>query len=160
MRSFSPATVGLNRASELRDPWAAPGANGGSTSAGHREADLNVGYALAVLVFRSGSLTPAAMTPRPKDTDGLSCYEDEALVPGTGKINVRVIDTERLPKALGCFHDGAGHVSIAPRDENGALDAEALKQWAAARNASEPHEFTRGVLDAIVGNRVLEKEEK
>jgi hypothetical protein len=117
-----------------------------------------------VLVFRSGSLTPSNLTPRPdKDTvgpmRGLSFYDDAAKVPGKGKLNVRVIDTDKLAPPLGVVRHGGGHVSIVPLAQDRTIDDAALERWAAARGTDETHELTQRVLDAVVDSRVLEKEE-
>lgn len=96
-------------------------------------------------VSRGGSDKPDNLTPRAKDTNGLSTYDTlEAATPPGGK--AQVIDTSRLRCLIAC-PDGGGHVSIRPRNP---LD---LADWMAARGTGRTHPLTRELQDAIVDVR-------
>lgn len=96
-------------------------------------------------VFRGGSDKPDNLTPRTKDTDGLSTFDTlEAATPPGGK--AQVIDTSRLRCLVAC-PDGGGHVSIRPRNP---LD---LADWMSARGTRRVHPLTRELQDAIVDVR-------
>ena len=108
-------------------------------------------------VYRKGSDTDLAMTPRPDDDvsadlqqAGLSTWRDlEAAIP-PGKKGQK-IDLAKLDQALlGCFQDEQGHVSIVPVDAGGNLDMMKLAEWAATRGSGAPHPLTMMVVKAIV----------
>lgn len=113
------------------------------------------------LAFRSASGTPKSLTPRLRDTEGskrgLSAFLDAADVPGGRPTKVQVIDLERLRSPLRAMPDGT-HIAIVPVSPDGSIDDAALQAWAAARDAAGEtiHEFTQLVLDAVVGQRVLD----
>jgi hypothetical protein len=105
------------------------------------------------------------MTPRPeKDTEGdkrgLSAFDQAALVPGAPgeQVKVQVIDTDKLPAPLGFVAHGDGHVSIVPKTA-GAIDDDALRAWAATREAEEPSDLTKKLLAAVVGQEKVLKPE-
>ena len=112
------------------------------------------------IVYRYGSATDDALTPRPKDVElsethkpGLSVEENG---PESGK-KAQKIDVALLNKAgLGFFPDDLavggreGHGVIAPVNAAGEVDQAKLEDWASYRCTGKQHRFTLAVLNAIV----------
>src|SRR5437879_4574003 len=111
------------------------------------------------IVFRGGSRTSQALTPRPgKDTTapkgqapGLSVEDvlEDAL--GDGHKKALKLDLSRLKPPLAYFPDDPsnggrrGHGVIAPTDANGQLDQASLDEWASKRASQGdiPHPLTQ-----------------
>src|SRR4051812_17890125 len=112
-------------------------------------------------VYRKGSDSLLAMTPRPDDdvsTDlqeaGLSTWREFTAAVTPGKKGQK-IDLSKLDTAVfGCFQDDDGHVSIVPVDAEGNLDMMKLAEWAATRGAQAPHPLTVMLVKAIVERNI------
>jgi hypothetical protein len=111
-------------------------------------------------VYRFGSATDDALTPRPgKDTSplpgqqpGLSVWEDSS--PDGGKVQ-KIDVAALLPRGLAYLPDDPptapkGHGVIAPITPSGEVDLRALEEWASWRRTGKRHRFTQAVLDAII----------
>lgn len=120
------------------------------------------------IVYRLGSATDDALTPRLKDTTagpgqkpGLSVERDG---PGPG-LKPQKIDVSLLEKnGLGLFEDDplqggrVGHGVIAPVDVRGEVDVTRLQEWASWRQTGKRHHpLTQAVLDAIIEPDVRSK---
>ena len=94
------------------------------------------------LVFRSASGTPTSMTPRPKDTKGLSSFNSlENALPGKNQ----VIDTKKLQNlCANCDNPSTGHVSITPKDMT------QMQGWINSRGSDKVHPLTQELMDAVV----------
>ena len=112
-----------------------------------------------MIVYVWGNLTADNFTPRPgRDTvgragqePGLSAFQ----TPPAGRKSQGIdLDSLRLP--LKAFFDKPdeggteGHVSIAPADHSGKIDAKALEEWVAFRMTGQVHPFTQIIFDAVV----------
>jgi hypothetical protein len=119
-------------------------------------------------VFRRGSATNQALTPRqkidtvarPGSAGGLSVTDE---LKGVDK--AQRIDVDRLKAPLRYFPDDisaggeAGHGVIAPANVTGDVDQAALDQWASCRQSQQDqtHPLTQLVIDAIVERDVRNK---
>lgn len=115
-----------------------------------------------MIVYRRGPATAKNFTPRPgTDTyalpgkaPGLSVWDTVQLAK---KEKAQVLDLTLLKPPLTAFPDDpsdggdAGHFAIAPVNEYGDIDDEALDDWAAARDSGQVHPLTLLVRDAITG---------
>ena len=101
-------------------------------------------------VYRNGPDTPKNLTPRTKDTNGLSANTHP--MPGKNQ----VIDTLKLDKLCAiCDNPKTGHVSIKPKDES------QIQDWINARdNSPENHPLTQELDNAIIGVETLKKRGK
>jgi hypothetical protein len=113
------------------------------------------------IVYRLGSATNDALTPRSQDLEshpgsypGLSV--DESPPPPGRK--AQKIDVALLAQSgLAFFPDDPsqggsnGHGVIAPIDTNGRVDEAILREWAGCRGTGQRHHFTQGILNAIIG---------
>ena len=95
------------------------------------------------LVYRSASGTPDSMTPRPKDSEGLSsAISLEKAMPGKNQI----IDTSKLKNLVAILDNPkTGHVSIVPKDPC------EMEGWIKSRGSGEVHPLTKELMDAVVG---------
>lgn len=93
-------------------------------------------------VYRGGSATDDALTPKPKDVDGLSTFDTPLKATGGHAGKVQKIDTDKL-NDLEAIPNGTGHVSLIPKNRGELAD------WMAARGTGTPH-LTQEVQDAIV----------
>ncbi|HJT43942.1 MAG TPA: RHS repeat-associated core domain-containing protein [Rhizomicrobium sp.] len=94
------------------------------------------------LIYRSASGTPASMTPRAVDTEGLSAADSfkNAL---SGKN--QVIDTSKLKNLCAtCDNPATGHVTIAPKDMS------QMPGWINSRGGTKIHPLTQELMDAVV----------
>src|SRR4051794_15773772 len=117
------------------------------------------------VVFRGGSATNQALTPRPaRDTVGGPGQNPGLSVEDAAPINRKAqkIDVSRLRSPLAYFPDDSaqggrqGHGVIAPADPSGNVDQAALDEWASHRDSKqdEPHPMTQIVINAIVDRDV------
>ena len=91
------------------------------------------------LIYRSGSRSATNLTPRAKDTTGLSAN----LQPMPGKN--QVIDTSKLNNLCAtCDNPKTGHVSITPKDMN------QMQDWIDSRGGNTVHLLTQELIDAVV----------
>ncbi|WLR44447.1 hypothetical protein LC087_18870 (plasmid) [Bacillus carboniphilus] len=92
------------------------------------------------IIYRGGSSTGTNLTPREKDTGGLSYYRKMP----TGKFTATTKEAVDKTKVLKAVIDGTNHVSVKP------TNSADMKGWIASRsNAnSKPHKFTK-ILQAI-----------
>jgi hypothetical protein len=113
------------------------------------------------VVFRGGSATNQALTPRPgRDTVAPSGQQPglsvEDAMPAAGKAQGIAVDLLKPP--LMYFPDDfakggtQGHGVIAPTDGSGNVDQTALEEWASCRETQQDaaHPLTQIVIDAIV----------
>jgi hypothetical protein len=119
-----------------------------------------VGGGTVRFVYRFGTATDDALTPRQKDLlqlagskPGLSV---ELSLPEPGskaqKIDVTLLVVAGLrfvPDNLAAGGRG-GHGVIAPVNEAGVVDEALLQEWAACRGTGTRHRFTQAILNAIV----------
>jgi hypothetical protein len=112
------------------------------------------------IVYRFGSATDDALTPRPKDAEASETHKPglsvEAAEPKAGqkgqKIDVRLLDET----GLGFFPDDPtvggreGHGVIAPINAAGEVDQALLREWVSYRGTGERHHFTQALLNAII----------
>ncbi len=90
-------------------------------------------------VYRTGSGTPTNLTPRLKDTGGLSANVNP--MPGKNQ----VIDTSKLDKLCAvCDNPKTGHVSIKPKDTS------QMQGWIDSRGSGTTHPLTQELMDAVV----------
>ncbi|MFC7623789.1 polymorphic toxin-type HINT domain-containing protein [Microlunatus sp. GCM10028923] len=93
-------------------------------------------------VYRGGSATDDALTPKPKDVDGLSTFDTpQRAAPHGGK--VQKIDTDKL-EDLDAVPNGTGHVSLIPKNRD------ELGPWMESRGSGTPHPLTQEIQGAIV----------
>jgi RHS repeat-associated protein len=108
--------------------------------------DQGVQYAAGILVYRGGSRTEDAFTPRPdKDVPGgISTFDtiEKAARPGE---KVQVIDTSLLKELEAVPDSSSGHVSIRPGN-----DTQLLKEWAGTKKTGNTHRLTLELLNAVV----------
>jgi hypothetical protein len=92
-------------------------------------------------VYRSASGTYQSLTPRPRDTEGLSTFDTPDRMRG----KIKIIDAQKL-RSLEAVTDGGGHVSIRPKDMG------EMEGWIASRDTANenPHPFTQELMDSIV----------
>ncbi len=91
------------------------------------------------LVYRGGSGTPTNLTPRAKDTTGLSGNVNP--MPGKNQ----VIDTSKLDKLCAvCDNAKTGHVSINPKDMS------QMQGWIDSRGSGTTHPLTQELMGAVV----------
>ena len=91
------------------------------------------------LVYRSGSGAPTNLTPRLKDTAGLSAN----INPMPGKN--QVIDTSKLDKLCAvCDNPRTGHVSIKPKEMS------QMQGWIDSRGSGTTHPLTQELMNAVV----------
>jgi hypothetical protein len=92
------------------------------------------------IIYRAGSDTNYNLTPRPKDTGGLSYV----LKMPTGNFTATTKEAVNETKVLKAIIDGSNHVSVRP------TDMRKMQEWIATKeNAnSKPHPFTK-ILKAI-----------
>lgn len=118
------------------------------------------------IVYRGGSRTNQALTPRPGadttapegQTPGLSVFESMS---GERK-KAQKLDVSRLRPPLAYVADDVtkggipGHGVIVPVDADGNVDQTALDEWASHREQQTdvPHPFTQIVIDAITESDV------
>ena len=122
-------------------PFIGIGAN--IAKVGERTADVANAVDVQNLIYRSASGTPASMTPRAANVNGLSAANslDNAL-PGKNQ----VIDTSKLSNLCAvCDNLATGHVSITP------IDATQMQGWINSRGATDIHPLTQELLDAVIG---------
>lgn len=94
-------------------------------------------------VYRAGSDTSDALTPKAKDLDGLSTFDTpQAALPKGGK--AQVIDTTKLKNLEAIPNGRNGHVSLMPKNPD------ELAGWMAARGTGTTHPLTQEIQDAIV----------
>lgn len=112
-----------------------------------------------MIIYVWGNLTADNFTPRPeKDTlgkpgqmPGLSALK---YVPQGNK--AQGIEMESIQLPLKTFPDDVArggspdHFAIAPIDENGEVDLEALRDWASYRKSGKTHKLTQSLLSAVV----------
>jgi RHS repeat-associated protein len=92
------------------------------------------------IIYRGGSDSPTNLTPRIKDTTGLSAN----VSPMPGK-NV-AIDTSKLTNLCAiCDNKKTGHVSITPKDTS------QMQGWIDSRGSESVHPLTQELQDAVVG---------
>ncbi|MDX5405751.1 MAG: hypothetical protein LPK11_01750 [Chromatiaceae bacterium] len=110
------------------------------TTGGKPKADVkNVTKGEDNLVYRGGSGTPTNLTPRAKDTTGLSGNVNP--MPGKNQ----VIDTSKLDKLCAvCDNAKTGHVSIKPKDMS------QMQGWIDSRGSGTAHPLTQELMDAVV----------
>ena len=94
------------------------------------------------LIYRSASGTPNSMTPRPKDSTGLSAANSlENALPG----KQQVIDTSKLKNLCAvCDNPKTGHVSITPKDMS------QMQGWIDSRGSGTVHPLTQELMEAVV----------
>ena len=111
------------------------------------------------VVFRTGSATDDALTPRPKDLE-----ERPGVKPGLSVNIARPVGTKFQKIAVdvlqGCGLSfipddvSAGgevyHGVIAPTTSSGDIDYQKLNEWASFRGGGIRHKLTQAVLDAII----------
>ncbi|MGD0542640.1 MAG: hypothetical protein ABSB33_14090 [Tepidisphaeraceae bacterium] len=116
--------------------------------------------ATARTVYRLGSATDDALTPRVKDIETLPGQKPglsvEVVGPGPGQKAQKVDVTVLAENGLAFFVDDPssggreGHGVISPVDASGKVDQALLKEWASYRGTGKRHRFTQAVLDAII----------
>lgn len=90
-------------------------------------------------VYRGGSGTPTNLTPRLKDTGGLSGNVNP--MPGKNQ----VIDTSKLDQLCAvCDNPKTGHVSIKPKDMS------QMQSWIDSRGSGTTHPLTQELMNAVV----------
>jgi hypothetical protein len=112
------------------------------------------------IVYRFGSATDDALTPRPKDTQsesgrrpGLSVESDG---PGQNQKAQKIEVDLLMGNGLAYFPDDPatggpeGHGVIAPVLASGEIDIRLLNEWASFRGCGVRHRLTQAILDAIV----------
>jgi hypothetical protein len=114
----------------------------------------------ARIVYRLGSATDDALTPRAKDTQSFQGQKPglsvEAAGPPASGQKAQKIDLTLLEHSgLGFFPDDPasggreGHGVIVPVDSAGNVDQALLEEWASWRGTGRQHRFTTAILNAI-----------
>ena len=122
------------------------------------------------IVFRGGTRTNQALTPRPGvdtaapvgQTPGLSVENTLEAALGEGQKKAQKLDVTKLKWPLAFVPDDParggrdGHGVITPVDADGQVDLIKLNEWASKRagQRDEPHPLTQLVIDAIVESDV------
>ncbi len=123
------------------------------------------------IVFRGGSRTNQALTPRPSAdtvappglTPGLSVEDALEAAADHAKKKAQKLDVSKLKLPLAYFPDNpeveggrSGHGVIVPVDDEGRVDLVALQEWASCRlsQGDTPHPLTQLIIDAIVESDV------
>ena len=97
------------------------------------------GVIAPLICFRNGSGTKTNMTPRAKDTTGLSANVNP--MPGKNQ----VIDTSKLTNlCVECDNPKTGHVSITPKDMS------QMPEWIDSRGSDDIHPLTQELMDAVI----------
>jgi len=95
-------------------------------------------------VYRNGGRNQRQLTPRESDGDGLSAWETIQQAARGNDDRIQPIDVSKLDQ-LEAIVDNVetGHVSIRPKDMS------RMREWQLSREAAEPHEFTRELMNAL-----------
>jgi hypothetical protein len=112
------------------------------------------------IVYRRGTRSSSALTPRPPPVEGDPWKTDDTTGPKRGLSVYRsldevpagtrtvAIDLDLLVPPL-ALHQSGGHLAIVPKI-GAEIDDASLAAWAAAKRADEPHAFTLSVLRATI----------
>jgi len=122
----------------------------------------------ARFVYRYGSATDDALTPRPKDlaaTPGADPGLSVDFNPPPPGQKAQRLDLSRLDgTGLGYFPDDPaaggkqGHGVIAPVNDAGKLDLVLLQEWSDTRGSGSRHKFTEAVANAIIVQDIRAKD--